>query len=168
MPHPMRNARFAVSVLLLAVVSAGVACTGGTSSTASPSGATSPAPTSLSTVDIGKVQFVEGEYSYENDGVTVGLTWKGDEPGTLKVENGSDGDLQAPGLYAVTASDQEIPATVADAATIPQGDDVTLRVTFPSSLKPADAGLIVLEFGDQNWGALSPVIQSEGSATPSP
>jgi hypothetical protein len=162
----MRNARSAVPVLFLAVVSAAVACTGGTSSTTPPSGATSPAPTSLSTVDIGKVQFVEGEYSYENEGVTVSLTWKGD-PGTLKVSNGSDGDLQAPGLYAVTPSDQEIHATVAGAATIPQGGDATLRVTFPSSLKPADAGLIVLEFGDQNWGALSPVIQSEGSATPS-
>lgn len=164
----MRTAKLALTVLTLALVPAGVACTSDTSSTTtSTSGETGTTPTSLSTSDLGPVQFAEGEYGYENEGVTVALTWKGDGPGTLKVDNGSGGDLQAPGLYAVTAADQEVPANVANAATIPDGDSVTLQVSFPTSLKPADAGLIVLEFGDQNWGALSPVIKSEGSASPS-
>jgi hypothetical protein len=166
MPHPMHRLWLLLVVMTLAVP-AGVACTSATTSTSTSASAASPAPTSLATVDTGPVQFEEGEYSYENEGVTVMLTWKGDGPGELTVDNGSGGDLQAPGLYAVTASDQEVRATVADATAIPDGDKVSLQVTFPSSLKLTDAGLIVLEFGDQNWGALSPVIKSEGSATPS-
>ena len=163
----MRVAKLALTFLTLALVPAAAGCTGSTSSSTTSTSGTSETPSSLPTSDLGPVQFVEGEYSYENEGVTVDLTWKGDGPGTLKVDNGSGTDLQAPRLYAVTAADQEIPATVTDAATIPDGESVTLQVSFPASLKLADAGLIVLEFGDQNWGALSPVIKSEGSASPS-
>ena len=155
----------ALTVLTLALAPVAVACTGSTANTASTTTA-AQSPTSLPTVDTGRVQFVEGEYTYENEGVTVDLTWKGG-PGQLTVDNGSGGDLQPPGLYAVTSSDEEIRATVANSATIPDGGSETLRVTFLASLKPADAGLIVLEFGDENWGALSPVIKSGGSATPS-
>jgi hypothetical protein len=95
----------------------------------------------------------------------VDLTWEGGV-GELSIENGSGEDLGAPGLYAVTQQQEHVDATVTDAAPIPDGGSATLQVTFPDSLKAADAGLIAILFGDENWGALSPVIESS-SATPS-
>jgi hypothetical protein len=162
----VRTAKLALTVLTLALVPTGVACTSGGTSTTTPTTTTAAeTPSSLPTVNE-PFQIVDGEYTYENEGVKVALTWKGGT-GDLTVHNGSGTDLQAPGLYAVTAADQEVPATVADATTVLDGQSATLKVTFPASLKPADAGLIVLEFGDQNWGALSPVVTSPGSASPS-
>jgi hypothetical protein len=162
----MCNRMLVLTVLMLALAPAAVACTGSTANTASSTATAPQTATSLPTVNE-PFQIVAGEYTYENEGVTVALTWKGDGPGALKVDNGSGTDLQPPGLYAVTAADQEVRGNVAGAATIPDGGSVTLQVTFPASLKPADAGLIVMKFGDQNWGALSPVVTSEGSASPS-
>jgi hypothetical protein len=162
----VRTAKLALTVLTLALVPAGVACTsGGTSTTTPTTTTTAETPSSLPTVNEA-FTVVDGEYTYENEGVKVALTWKGGT-GDLSIHNGSGTDLQAPGLYAVTATDQEVQATVGDAATVLDGQSATLKVTFPASLKPEDAGLIVLEFGDQNWGALSPVVTSAGSASPS-
>jgi hypothetical protein len=99
--------------------------------------------------------------------VSVQFEWNGSGPGTLTIDNGSGGDLQSPRIYAVTPTGAEVHAMVANSKPIPDGDKVTLHVTFPPSLKPEDAGLIALLFGGQNWGALSPVV-TEGSVTVSP
>jgi hypothetical protein len=162
----MRTPRFVLVPILLAAI----ACTSGeTSSTpaSTPGAGTSSTPTALSTVNASDVRQVPGRYTYANEGVTVDLSWSGEGTGTLTIQNKSGGDLQPPGLYAVTPTGAQVHATVQNSKTISNGDSVTLTVTFPATLKPEDAGLIALLFGDQDWGALSPVV-TQGSVTISP
>ena len=143
-----------LAALPLAFVLAGVACTGdGTTST---SASQEPTPSELPTSNVA-VTFVEGEYVYENNGVSITFAWKGGT-GTLTVDNGSGFELGVPSLYAITPTQERVDATVADAAPIPDGGSIETKVTFPPSLKAADAGLIAIVFGDQNWGALSPKV----------
>ncbi len=104
-----------------------------------------------------------GRFAYSYLGVGATLSWSGGE-GTLKVHNGSDTQLGAPGLYAVTTDRPQVPGTVTDAAAIPAGGSGTFAVAFPSDLAPDDVGLIALLFGDENWGAFSPV--PKGSPSP--
>jgi hypothetical protein len=139
------------------------ACTGGgTTST----GTTTTEPTAPPTVDQGDVAFAPGEFVYQLHGVKAELTWNGGS-GELTITNNSGGQLGAPALYAVTHEGQRVDATVQGAAPMSDGDGATLKVTFPSTLKPADMGIIALVFGDQNWGAFAPVPAASPSATPS-
>jgi hypothetical protein len=141
--------------LLLVLALMGAACTGDDPSP-SPSDTTdtgSPLPTEDVPVD-----FVPGEWTYENNGVTVAFSWEG---GTLSVENGSGAELGAPGLYVVTRTQEHVDAEVADTAPVADGDPADLVATFPPDLALADVGLVVLRFGDQNWGAMSPVVAEE-------
>jgi hypothetical protein len=138
---------------MLAVALAGVACTAeGDVATPPPSPDESPLPT----VDV-DVRFVEGEYEYEKNDVTVALSWNGGT-GELTVDNGSGAELGSPSLYAVTPQQTQVLAEIAEAAPIADGGSATLAVAFPDSLRPEDAGLVAIRFGDQNWGALSPVV----------
>lgn len=152
----MRARTRLLAVSILAVALAATACTGesGDVDPRSPAPSESPLPTE----DI-DVRLVEGEYTYENNGVVATFSWH-DGEGTLTIDNGSGQELGPPSLYAVTPQQTEVSATVDGAAAIPDGGSVTLQVTFPDTLKPADAGLIALVFGDHNWGALSPVVSS--------
>jgi hypothetical protein len=111
-------------------------------------------PTALPTVDQ-PVDFVPGEWTYENNGVTVAFSW---DSGELTVENGSGQELGEPGLYAVTQTQQRVDADVADATAIDDGGSVTLTVAFPGDLQLEDVGMVAIVFGEQNWGALSPVV----------
>jgi hypothetical protein len=138
------------------------ACTGGGSTTTSTSGTSEP--TAPPTVDQGDVAFAPGQFAYQLHGVKAQLTWNGGT-GELTVTNGSGGPLDAPALYAVTHEGRRVDATVQGAAPIPDGDGVTLKVTFPDTLKPADMGIIALLFGTENWGAFAPV--PAASASPS-
>jgi hypothetical protein len=141
--------------LLLVLALMGAACTGDDPSP-SPSDTTdtgSPLPTEDVPVD-----FVPGEWTYENNGVTVAFSWEG---GTLSVENGSGAELGPPGLYVVSQTQERFDAEVAETGPIPDGDAAGFVATFPDGLTLKDVGLVVLLFGDQNWGALSPVAIEE-------
>lgn len=156
--HPasvVKRTRF-VLLFVSALVMVGATCTNETTTTTTPP---SPTGSPLPTVDV-PVDFVEGEYTYENFGVVVHLSWDGGA-GEMTIENGSGKLLETPGLYAVTREQTQVPADIPDAAPIPAGEQVTLEVVFPDSLSHDDAGLIALTFGDDNWGALAPVIKEK-------
>jgi hypothetical protein len=142
--------------LMLALALAGVACTGDGTTSTSTTTSQEPTASELPTSNVA-VTFVEGEYVYENNGVSVTFSWKSGT-GTLKVDNGSGFELGPPSLYAITPTQERVDATVADASPIADGATLETQVTFPASLKAADAGLIAIVFGDQNWGALSPKV----------
>jgi hypothetical protein len=145
-----RLASFALLVLATA------ACTGTTSST---SGSPTSSPTaSDSPIPSGPIVFVPGEYFIDYAEVRSDLTWNGGE-GTLTVANASDAPLGAPGLYAVTGASTTVDADVESAAPVEPGDEATFTFTFPDSLAPDDAGLLVLSFGEESWGAMIPVVQ---------
>jgi hypothetical protein len=118
--------------------------------------ATSSDPSPPPTEDPGDVPFVEGEYTYDNQGVVVSLSLDG-VTGTLMVENGGESELGPPGLYAFTPSQERVDAEVTPADVTAPGAEATFEVAFPDDLDPADMGLVALLFGDSNWGALSPV-----------
>lgn len=151
----MRTSTRPLAALLLILALAGVACTGDdpSPSPTDPIDAGSPLPTEDVPVD-----FVPGEWTYENNGVTVAFSWEG---GALSVDNGSDAELGPPGLYVVTQTQERVDAEVAATAPVPDGDAVDLVAAFPADLTLDDVGLVVLLFGDQNWGALSPVVVEE-------
>ena len=150
----MSARRLFLAALLTASIGL-AACTGdGSSETTTP-----PAPPSdsaLPTTDIGPVPFKDGEFAYSSEGIEAHLTWEGGD-GTLSVTNDTAAEVGAPGLYAVTQSDAQVDATINDAAAIGPGDEATFDVSFPASLKPDDAGFIVLLLGHANYGALAPV-----------
>lgn len=139
-------------VLLLVVALAAGACTGDDAPSVQPDETTSPS--ALPTVDV-PVEFVPGEWTYENHDVTVTFSW---DSGRLTVDNGSGEELGDPRLYAFTQTQQRVDAEIADSAPVADGGSATLTAAFPAELELADVGLVVIEFGEQNWGALSPVV----------
>jgi hypothetical protein len=141
-------------IALLALVVGLPASTGGEDGSPSPASTTtseSPLPTKDE-----KYVFVPGKFTYDFNGITAALSWKGGE-GTLDVTNGSDADVGAPALYALDQANQRVDATVKGATPLAAGDEKSFQITFPSTLAYADAGLIVLDLGDQNYGAMSPL-----------
>jgi hypothetical protein len=143
-----------IAALALALALGLVGCTGGPADTSTtPS---TPPESPLPTVDVGPVAFVPGKFAYSYLGVEATLAWSGGN-GTLDVHNGSGSELGPPGLYAVTADQPQVPGTVTDPAAIPVGASATFPVSFPSDLSPDAVGMIALLFGDDNWGAFSPV-----------
>jgi hypothetical protein len=152
--------RFLAFALALALGLVG--CTGGGSDDTSTTPST-PSESPLPTVDVGPVAFVPGKYAYSYLGVEATLAWSGGN-GTLEVHNGSGSELGLPGLYAVTAERPRVSGTVTDAAAIPVGASATFAVTFPSDLSPDVVGMIALLFGDEDWGAFSPVPKRSSSA----
>jgi hypothetical protein len=91
-------------------------------------------------------------YEYANEGLVVTLTLDGSD-GTLDVENDSDNDLEAPGLYVLDAVDgHEVDGTVLDAAPVAAGDTASFNVRL-DDLTVDDIGLLVLLFGADNYGA---------------
>jgi hypothetical protein len=138
--------------LIVLVVALGVACTGGGGDgktlmpTASP---TSPVPT-------GPVHFEPGHYRYEFGGVTADLVFDG-SGATMDVKNATGAELATPGLYVVDGSGIQRDGIVAGAAPIPDGESATFQVTFPDQVTEETIGLVVLLFGDSNWGDLAPV-----------
>lgn len=138
----------AVAVLLLAA-----ACTGdGSTATGPPTSTEPPPPTSDVVVD-----FVPGEWTYELYGVKATFVWK-DGPATLTVKNGSEQPVGAPGLYVVTRDQRHVDGKVANATPLDPSASGDYTVTFPGGLQLDDIGLVVLELGDVNWGALGPKI----------
>jgi hypothetical protein len=148
-------------VFLAVVCALAAACTG---DDGGDGGSTGPTPTGSAppTVDQGPVEFVPGAFRYEFGGVTAGLTLDADAAGTLDVKNASGAELAAPAIYLITGEDARVDATIADAAAIPDGDEATFPVSFADPVDIATLGLVILEFGDSNYGAMAPVIADQG------
>jgi hypothetical protein len=109
------------------------------------------------------VRIVPGVWTYELRGLKATFTWK-DSPATLSLDNGAGIDLGAPAIYVVTQDQGRVDATVEGAAPLGDGATSDYTVTFPGDLMRDDIGLVVLELGGVNWGALSPkVIESSGA-----
>jgi len=149
-----------LAVLVLVACLAVAACTGddgdGDGGGASATGPTAPV-SAPPTVDQGPVDFVPGAFSYDFGGVAAELTLDEDAAGTLEVRNATGERLDPPSLYLITGADARVDATIADAAAIPDGDQATFRVAFSDPVDVAALGLVILEFGDQNYGGMAPV-----------
>lgn len=138
--------------MIVLAVALGVACTGDgdggrtSTPTASP---TSPIPT-------GPVRFEPGHYRYEFGGVRADLAFDGSDA-TMDVENASGAELAPPAVYVVDGSGTRRDGVVADAVPIPDGESATFHVTFTDQVSDETIGLVILLFGDSNYGAFAPV-----------
>jgi hypothetical protein len=153
-----------LAVLLLVACLAAASCTGDDDGGdgGSASGPTSPV-SAPPTVDQGPVDFVPGSFRYEFNGVTAELTLDADAAGTLDVKNASGAGLAVPALYLITGEDARLDATIADAAAIADGEEATFQVSFADPVDVATLGLVILEFGDQNYGGMAPVpVEDQG------
>lgn len=91
-------------------------------------------------------------YTYALDGLTVTVELDGSE-GTMLVENETEHDLDAPGLYVIDAADgHEIDGEVLASAPVPAGDSATFDVAL-DEIGVEEIGLLVLLFGADNYGA---------------
>lgn len=91
-------------------------------------------------------------YEYANEGLVVTVELDGSD-GTLDVENGSDHDVDPPGLYVLDAEDgHKVDGTVLDAARVAAGDSASFDVRL-DDVTVDHIGLLVLLFGADNYGA---------------
>jgi hypothetical protein len=147
----VRAATRSLTLVPLALLLFAVACTGGGRSdrTDTPSAVTSsPTP-------VGPVRFLPGGYRYAFGGVTATLTFTGSDA-TMDVKNASGAELAPPGVYVIDGGGARHDGTITDAASIPDGASATFALTFPPDVTPKTIGLVILEFGDSNWGAFAP------------
>jgi hypothetical protein len=145
------------TLLVLLAISA-VACTGG--DTATDTAASSP-PASAPPSSNVEVKMVPGVWTYDLRGLKATFTWK-DGPPTLSVNNGTGIDLGAPAIYVVTQDQRRVDAALDGAAPLGDGAKADYTVAFPGGLTRDDVGLVVLELGDENWGALAPKVVETG------
>ncbi len=161
------KARLVALALLAALAFASMtACTGGSSAVSTSAASSTETASALPTVDE-PVKFVPGEYDYKIQGVDVSFSWKGDR-GVLTIDNGSGGQLEAPGMYVETHQQTRVQGVVKGAAPVADGQTARFDVSFPSTLKSEDVGLFAILFGNENWGALSPVVAPSATASASP
>jgi hypothetical protein len=132
-------------------LSLATACTGG----GADGSTTTPTAAPTSAIPTGPVHFLPGEYRYAFGGVTASLSFDG-SAATLEVKNASGGDLGAPGLYVVSGTGEHVDGTIAGAAPIADGASATFQVTFPDQVTSKTIGLVILLFGDSNYGAFAP------------
>jgi hypothetical protein len=143
------------NVFLAAALVLAVACTGSSDAATQP---TTPAESPPPTSDVNG-EIVPGEWTYEYLGVKAAFDWKADGQPVLTVKNGSDQPVGAPGLYVVTRDQRHVDAKVAGSQPLDPSGSGEYQVSFPGGLVPDDIGLVVLELGDVNWGALGPKIK---------
>ena len=149
MPRPMKPTGRLAALLCLAIALG--ACTGGDGG---PTGSTSPSPTSDVPTPAQTFTGAPGTatYEYANEGLLVTVDLDGSE-GTLEVENGSEHDLDPPGIYVEDAVDgHQIDGEVIDSAPVPAGESATFDVRL-DGITVDDIGLLVLLFGADNYGA---------------
>jgi hypothetical protein len=149
MPRPMKPTGRLVAVLCLATALG--ACTGGdggsTASTGPSTTSEVPTPAQTFTGAPGTAT-----YEYANEGLLVTVDLDGSD-GTLEVQNGSEHDLDPPGLYVEDAADgHEIDGEVVDSAPVAAGETATFDVRL-DDITVDDIGLLVLLFGADNYGA---------------
>jgi hypothetical protein len=149
MPRPMKPTGRLVALLCLATALG--ACTGGdggsTVSTGPSTTGEVPTPAQTFTGAPGTAT-----YEYANEGLLVTVDLDGSD-GTLEVENGSEHDLDPPGLYVEDAADgHEIDGEVVDSTPVAAGQTATFDVRL-DDITVDDIGLLVLLFGADNYGA---------------
>ncbi len=117
-----------------------------------------PAPTAtpMSPVPTGPVRFEPGHYRYDFGGVTADITFDGSNA-TMDVKNATGAELAAPAVYVIDGTGAQRDGTVVDSTSIPDGQSATFAVTFPDQVTKESLGLVVLLFGDSNWGDFAPV-----------
>jgi hypothetical protein len=147
--------------LLVALAIGAVACTGGTSSRDTTSSVPTVGGTAPPTSNV-DVKLVPGVWTYELRGLKATFTWK-DGPPTLAVDNRTGIDVGAPAVYVVTQDQKHVDGSLDGSAPLADGASGTYTVTFPADLTRDDVGLVVLELGDENWGALAPKVIEGGS-----
>ena len=140
--------------LIVLVLALGVACTGEGDGADQPT--RTPAETPTSPVPTGPVRFEPGLYRYEFGGVIADLVFDGSDA-TMDVKNTSGAELAPPALYVIDGTGAHEDGIVADAAPIPDGEDASFAVTFPDGVTDETVGLVILLFGDSNYGAFAPV-----------
>jgi hypothetical protein len=138
--------------LIVLAAALGVACTGNGDGGRTPTPTASPA----SPLPTGPVRFEPGHYRYDFGGVIADLRFDG-SGATMDVNNATGAELAAPALYVVDGSGTRRDGVVTDAASIADGESATFQVTFPEQVTEETIGLVVLLFGDSNWGDLAPV-----------
>ena len=115
-----------------------------------------PTATPTSPVPTGPVRFEPGHYRYDFGGVTADITFDG-SGATMDVKNATGAELAAPAVYVIDGTGAQRDGTVVDATSIPDGQTATFAVTFPDQVTKESIGLVVLLFGDSNWGDFAPV-----------
>ena len=112
-------------------------------------------------VDTGDTDFVPGRFIYQFNSITAQVTFVGNVA-TMNVRNGTGAELGEPSLYVVGADDRRYDGTADGAASIADGEQVTLEFVFPDAVTPRSVGLAVLAFGEDNVGAMAPVPKPTG------
>jgi hypothetical protein len=140
-----------VPLIALALALA-AACTGNGGGGPTPT----PTATPTSPVPTGPVRFEPGHYRYDFGGVTADITFDGSSA-TMNVKNATGAELAAPAVYVIDGTGAQRDGTVVDSTSIPDGQSATFEVTFPDQVKEESIGLVVLLFGDSNWGDFAPV-----------
>jgi hypothetical protein len=138
--------------LIAFVAVLGVACTGDEAEQPTPA----PSSTTASPIPTGPVHFEPGHYSYEFGGVTVDLVLDGSDA-SMDVKNASGAALPIPSVYVILGTGERRDGEVTDAVTTPDGESATFQITFPDDVDERTVGLVILSFGDANYGALAPV-----------
>jgi hypothetical protein len=143
--------------LIVLVLALGVACTGEGDGEDQPTRTPAETPTSPTPpVPTGPVRFEPGHYRYEFGGVIADLVFDRSDA-TMDVKNTSGAELAPPALYVIDGTGAREDGVVADATPIPDGESATFVVTFPGSVTDETVGLVILLFGDSNYGAFAPV-----------
>lgn len=151
--------RICVPLLLLGLLVS--ACTGGGEAGERSSAPATPSGEGVVSEDTGDTEFVPGRFIYQFNSITAQAAFD-DNVATMNVRNGTSAELGAPSLSVLGADDRRYDGVVEGAGPIPDGEQVTLEFTFPDAVTPSSIGLVVLSFGEDNVGAMSPVPRPQG------
>jgi hypothetical protein len=147
-------------IVLVALALVAVSCTGDTSSAPPvPSAQGGSPPPSVNVI----ATIVPGVWTYDLRGLKATFTWKEGAQPTLTVKNGSGADVGAPAVYVVTQEQEQVDGSIDEAQPIADGASGDYPVTFPGDLQREDVGLVVLELGNENYGALAPKVIEGGA-----
>lgn len=150
--------RIAVLVPAFALASLGVLATACTSEDQTARPSQSPTPTDgIVSRDTGGTDFLPGRFVYQFNSITAIATFRGNVA-TLNVRNGTGSEIGPPALTVIGIDDLRYEGQVdGDAAVIPDGEQVSIEISFPDAVGPETIGLAVLTFGDDNVGAMAPM-----------
>jgi hypothetical protein len=151
---PLR--RISVPLLALTLAVAASACTEGDDGPSDVSSTPSVSGGGVVSEDTGNTEFLPGRFIYQFNSITAQAAFEANVA-TMTIRNGTGSDLGAPSLYVVGTDDRRYDGMVEGAAPVADGDQVTLDFTFPDQVMPQTIGLVILSFGDDNVGAMSPV-----------
>jgi hypothetical protein len=148
--------RLSRAIIVLAIV-AGACTAGAETEPGSPSaGEGRQGPVSE---DAGSAGSVPGRFQYRFNSITAAATFDG-RVATLRVRNGTGSELGAPALYVMGTDDRRYEGVASGAEPIPDGAQVIVEFTFPDAVEPDTIGLAVLVLGDENVGAMAPVLRA--------